>query len=901
MLTRVVKIGNKGPPPTPPRRKTPLSLSRSTLSPLSTENADPKNLLSGAEEEVAEAECSEDRERTAEQTPAPEQAATEVEPEPEQTREPSPAPQLPPRDPIDWKSMLEPLLYKLVLRVKKALRKTQLLHCPQCLRYETNESNIEDICSHMKTAHNSHLLRGLGEDTQNRLFAEVRNIYMEDISSEEADSYVDASAGRQGLHKFCVEPLDKTYSCDLCSVNELSVKEMVQHLRVAHGFRMYPCLECGQQFKTYGYFISHLVSSTKESIYGCRLCGIVGMVSLYMLQSHVRSHSLCDICHTCFESQTALRKHMFNHQQDSPYACTVCQVSYKNYESLEMHLLWKHGTESKPCPTCQEKTWLCTYHFCPGAPASLAEVVDNPCVCTVCRLEFSKASMLKVHTRLHTGERPHKCTCCKKGFISKKLLAKHVQMKHSETALSQAAVAHAVDNEIKAALEKSGLKPKKIQQEILKLIGQQNAAKRSAASSRRVSTEDNPDDKPKTPVVAQETSTDVVQAKVSLSDDDDDDDDSVLGSKTVDNPTTPASIVPQLSRIGSSIFDIEDDLDEKPTEEPPSALESKEEVKPEAMDVDQAIPEKPVQFSLSDDEDEPLENVEKEEEPSENEPKKESNASDDFLDLLASAATSKQAEIPTPPPLPVEPVVLPALRDHDYCTLKDPPPEVAEKLNKVKEKKTHRHKKHRVKKEPRYVLDLSSSSSDEEEDGKMNGKPPKPRAKLAKVSQLSDSESSCCPTDCSCTSSSSSGSSSSSSDSSSSSSSSDSDSDGSSSSSSSSDEELEAKPAKPVMPSTPSGAVSADPECADVDVENNSEPSSPEESSDSEAGAESDADISVHESDLETSDSDSENKKWLRLASPKKERVKKRKKKKKKKRLRGASLSLEGILARFFK
>lgn len=303
-------------------------------------------------------------------------------------------------------------------------------------------------------AHNLHLLRGLGEDTHKRLLCEVSAIYMEDVSSEEADEYVDVNACRK-VHAFCVEPLDKTYSCDLCNVSDLSVKEMVQHLRGVHGFRMYPCLECGQQFKTYGYFISHLVTTGKESIYGCRLCGICGIVSLYMLQSHLRTHSLCDICHTCFESQTALRKHMFNHHQDSPYACTVCQVhsldrvvsdkecpkrfvpqvSYKNYESLEMHLLWKHGTESKPCPTCQEKTWLCTYHFCPGAPANPSEVVDNPCVCTVCRLEFSKASMLKVHTRLHTGERPHKCASCKKSFISKKLLAKHALMKHSEAAI----------------------------------------------------------------------------------------------------------------------------------------------------------------------------------------------------------------------------------------------------------------------------------------------------------------------------------------------------------------------------------------------------------------------------------------------------------------------------------
>lgn len=296
--------------------------------PLTSANSESKNLLSGAEEEEVE------EERNSIDATATTSQEHEKEQEHETTtKEASPAPQLPPRDKVDWKTKLEPLLHKLLLRVKKALRRIQLLHCPVCMRYETHQSNLEDICQHLKSAHNSHLLRGLGEDTQNKLFAEVSNIYMEDVPNEEADEYVDLNASRKVLHKFCVEPLDKTYSCDLCNVNDLSVKEMVQHLRGAHDFKMYPCLECGQQFKTYGYFISHLVSTGKESIYGCRLCGIVGLVSLYMLQSHLRTHSLCDICHTCFESQTALRKHMFNHQQDSPYACTVCQVLHRSHYS----------------------------------------------------------------------------------------------------------------------------------------------------------------------------------------------------------------------------------------------------------------------------------------------------------------------------------------------------------------------------------------------------------------------------------------------------------------------------------------------------------------------------------------------------------------------------------------
>lgn len=59
-------------------------------------------------------------------------------------------------------------------------------------------------------------------------------------------------------------------------------------------------------------------------------------------------------------------------------------------------------------------------------------------------------------------------------------------------------MAQQVANEIKSVMDKSGLRPKKVQQELLKLIGQQNAAKRSssaapsAAPSRRVSVDETP-------------------------------------------------------------------------------------------------------------------------------------------------------------------------------------------------------------------------------------------------------------------------------------------------------------------------------------------------------------------------------------------------------------------------
>lgn len=59
----------------------------------------------------------------------------------------------------------------------------------------------------------------------------------------------------------------------------------------------------------------------------------------------------------------------------------------------------------------------------------------------------------------------------------------------------------------------------------------------------------------------------------------------------------------------------------------------------------------------------------------------EANPDVNLLDLLASAATSQQAEVPTVAP-PPEPIIPAALLEHDYYSPDDPPPEDPNKMKK---------------------------------------------------------------------------------------------------------------------------------------------------------------------------------------------------------------------------
>ena len=118
----------------------------------------PKNLLCGVEGEVdeelepraTEEDPREDSDVAGCLPPQADGPMEDDEPAATTTGDASPAPQATPRDKKDWKALLEPLLYKLLLRIKKALRRIQQLHCPMCLRYETQETSLEDICTHLK-------------------------------------------------------------------------------------------------------------------------------------------------------------------------------------------------------------------------------------------------------------------------------------------------------------------------------------------------------------------------------------------------------------------------------------------------------------------------------------------------------------------------------------------------------------------------------------------------------------------------------------------------------------------------------------------------------------------------------------------------------------------------------
>ncbi|XP_077111317.1 uncharacterized protein LOC143767153 isoform X2 [Ranitomeya variabilis] len=196
------------------------------------------------------------------------------------------------------------------------------------------------------------------------------------------------------------------------------------------GSKIFPCSECGKQFKRKANLIKHEMSHRSENPFSCPECGKCFRQKSQLFK-HQRRHKgekpySCSECEKCFCQKSDLLVHQRSHTGEKPFSCSECDKRFIQKSSLVKHLRIHTGEKPFSCSEC-EKCFTQKSHL---YKHQRTHTGVKPFPCSECGKSFTMKATLVEHVRTHSGKKPFSCSECGKCFTRKKHLIVH-QITHT--------------------------------------------------------------------------------------------------------------------------------------------------------------------------------------------------------------------------------------------------------------------------------------------------------------------------------------------------------------------------------------------------------------------------------------------------------------------------------------
>ncbi|CAH1791497.1 unnamed protein product, partial [Owenia fusiformis] len=179
---------------------------------------------------------------------------------------------------------------------------------------------------------------------------------------------------------------ERVFHCDGCTCTYKNNQQFFLCLKSHHGEKPLICHTCGSRFENIFHWTRHMMSHTEMKNYECQYCGkLLKCRKTYL--NHIRLE-----------------------EGKQPFVCEICGKKCTSNYNLKRHLIL-HNPKMTKCKICQKSVRMDLLS------GHIFNTHTNTFTCDICGHQFSQKNNLKVHQRIHTGERPYKCETCDKCFI----------------------------------------------------------------------------------------------------------------------------------------------------------------------------------------------------------------------------------------------------------------------------------------------------------------------------------------------------------------------------------------------------------------------------------------------------------------------------------------------------